>query len=411
MNRRVVILIAFGMLFRPDVESPLARARGDDTASPGASPTGDPAGVGRGTDQSPPRRRTAKPPKKPLPLEVVLGGASTLPAGRISPADLAAALTSRHQIQVMIDDHELRNRGIARAEPFLTIDGGHGQLATKLDETLDLQSGLTWIIDHDVLVITTRKHAAMHAETVVYQLLKPVVAEGLLREIKETIAPREWDAMGGIGSGSAWLNRALVITHSAATHRQIMARHAAQLAKVPPEDKRDPWLGAGRPGLRKIDCRYEMTPLDEVVADLSAKLGVPIELDADALRDAGMLTDAPITFALDDVTPVSALNCLQRASALAWVPQGKRVRITTPAAAQEILHEAAYDVRDMVNAVGGVALNDLIQTHVNAASWDTTGGPGTIRLDAQGCTISQTYGAHEGIARLLSALRRVMHSR
>lgn len=413
LQRGIVILMILGILWRLESLSQAAQAGADDAAPTAASSSVDELQVGSATEKAPPIQRPSKPKQKQVPIDKAVEARSKLPAGRISLDGLARDLTSRHHIPVIIDDAALKESGIVRDELFLHLDGRDGPLAMKLDEALDGKSGLTWFIDRDVLVITTWRHAKNHPEVVVYRLLKPVAADGLLRDIRDTIAPSNWNHVGGWGSGSVWLNGALVITQSAAIHRQIIARHPAELARVPHLEKKTARLRSGKPSPGTVDCRYEMMPLEEILADLSKKAGVSVEIDKGALQRAGTPADTPVSFVLEGADPRSALTWLLRSRKLAWVPDGKQVKVTTEEAARAILHETAYDIGDLVKAAGGngATLMNLIQNHVDSSSWEVVGGPGRIRLNGQGFTIEQTYATHERIERLLFALRRAMHPR
>lgn len=378
-------------------------------AGPAAAPAADQQDDEPAKKTPPPNRAKPRPTAMGLQaIERALAEPSRLTAGRVSPADLARDAWTRHRIPTVLDVAAFTDAGMPPEQPALAVPEGRAPLGATLDKALDDKTGLTWLIDDDVLVITTRDRSS--PETVVYRIVRPLAADRLLRDITTAIDPGGWSAAGGTGEIRMWRNGAVVIMQSPAVQRQIAATYGRVLSRVAPPASGNPLPGTAKAGPRTTACGYEARPLDQVCAELSRTFGIAIRLDADALQQAGMAIDTPITFSLEAASPAATLSWLLRSAGLTWVPEAKGVRVTTPETAAAMQHAATYDVRDLVAAANGDTdgLMDIIQCVVEPSSWSDVGGPGTIAPGPRGLEVEQNHAVHRGIENVLSGLRQTL---
>jgi hypothetical protein len=150
--------------------------------------------------------------------------------------DVAVRLQNEYRISIQLDDKALTDAGV-NADTPVTASFNNVRLRTALEMIL-LRHELNWIIQDDVLVITTGAKAKEHIETHIYPVRDLVevydeqgVAEdynSLIDVITSTISPPSWTDAGGTGSVAAFSNsRALVISQTREVHEQLNALFAA----------------------------------------------------------------------------------------------------------------------------------------------------------------------------------------
>jgi hypothetical protein len=158
---------------------------------------------------------------------------------------------------------------------------------------------------------------------------------------------------------------------------------------------------------RPMAMAFHESPLREVAERLSEVLGVPVEIDARALEDAGLDLDTPITLMLHGVHGHALLNRMLGPLDLAWIVQDEALLITTKEKAEERLEVRLYYL-PLGYDTDFQALIDLIQSTVAADTWDTVGGPGAIRRMDVGPTsqlvVATTYQVHREVEGLLRGL-------
>jgi hypothetical protein len=144
----------------------------------------------------------------------------------------------------------------------------------------------------------------------------------------------------------------------------------------------------------KVD--YSMDTFQSVIENLSKQLGQNILLDKQAMEEANVTYDTPITLRFDK--PVAGRTALKRVLAdvgLTYVIRKENIEVTTIARAREMLTTRTYYLGDLM----GVA-NPLLPAVVNQFqmvqaigmiisqiqgidpdSWEGRGGPGTVTFD------------------------------
>ena len=144
--------------------------------------------------------------------------------------DVAASLQKRHDVLIQLDEKAIIDAGESADLP-LTANLSNIRLRSALDLLLRPHE-LNWIIEHDVLVITSDTKARERIETRVYPVRDLVEVhdehgisddyDSLLDVITSTISPTAWSDSGGTGSISPFPNsKALVISQTREIHEEI----------------------------------------------------------------------------------------------------------------------------------------------------------------------------------------------
>lgn len=322
-------------------------------------------------------------------------------------SDVLEYLQEFHNIPVGLDRRSLDHVGIGSDVP-ITARVRQGELATNLDAILD-PLGLTWVVQHGVLLVTTKATAEANCEARVYILLRQVTFDDLLRDVTGNVNPQSWDTVGGPGSLCPMPPGVLVVTQTQAVHRQIEKHYKGILKRV-----RMPFP-ATVPGLvgpdvaktllepTKID--FIETPLEDIVKFLKGVHDAEITLDARALEDVGIGTDTPITMHRKSIGLGSTLSLMLSDLELVWTADKTGIRITTPEAAAAKIELAHYPINALVQAGQTDHLIDAITSCVAPASWDDVGGPGSIQVGRGTLDVRQSFAVHQQVAQLLADLR------
>ncbi|MEE2639091.1 MAG: hypothetical protein VX768_00570, partial [Planctomycetota bacterium] len=100
---------------------------------------------------------------------------------------------------------------------------------------------------------------------------------------------------------------------------------------------------------RKIDARFEEKPLWEVLELIGEQAGVNFNYDNQALAEAGVTKERPVTLQLrEPISMEAALNNLLRDLSLTFTVKDEVVLITTPQRKSQDVHERVYYVADLV---------------------------------------------------------------
>lgn len=149
-------------------------------------------------------------------------------------ADVIEYLAKKHNINIQLDKKALDNAGLGSDTPITrTLRDISLRSALRL---ILREFDLTWLIESEVLMITTIDEAGQRLDPQVYDVDDLVTIEGgldydsLIETITSIVAPTTWDDVGGPGS-VAPLHRMLVISQTAEVHEQI-ASLLAELRRV-----------------------------------------------------------------------------------------------------------------------------------------------------------------------------------
>ena len=371
-------------------------------------------------------------------IEAALNSPAQLEFVKTPLQDVVEHLKDRYHIEVQLDKTALDDVGIGADTPVTKSFKGMTLRAALRLMLHDLK--LTYIIQNEVLLITTPETAEARLTTVVYpvaDLLEVgrdengnVVADfdSLIDMITSTVQPTTWDAVGGPGSiarYSVGTALSLVISQTQEVHEEI-ADVLKLLRKVKNAGPTIAFSQRG-PADKKIEeslnspttFEFVETPLNKVAEYLAARHHIKVELDKTAMADVGIALDTPVTKNLKGISLRSALQLMLSELKLTYIIQDGELLITTPETADAHLTTLVYPVGELVevhNAGNGIfaddfeSLIDLITSTVQPTTWDAVGGPGSIVRHSVGksraLVISQTQEVHDEIAALLETLRK-----
>jgi hypothetical protein len=167
---------------------------------------------------------------------------------------------------------------------------------------------------------------------------------------------------------------------------------------------------------KPVNCKYEETPLGDVVADLAKQVDLGIELDEQSLEENGIDKSVPITFEAGPLSLRAVLKLLEVRHQLYYMPGLAGLRVTTQDRADEAKNQVlrVYPVLDLIEAGSGDdqgseyrELHDLISQHVAMDSWSDNGGTGSISGFGGCLTVRQTLARHEEVSQILAGLRKL----
>ena len=340
-------------------------------------------------------------------------------------------------IPVVLDHRGLKEMGVREDAPIT-----RSMKDVRLGAFLDFQLGqleLTWVIRDEVLLITHREEAMNQLETRIYDVSDLLKVPGyeaydfdsLIDLITISVDPTTWPTVGGPGPITpieTSTTQALVIAQSQRQHEDI-AQLLADLRVFLPKGKGDVEakdkppkvvIPAGERKVRKslagkIDVRYAETPLKEVAADQAKRIGVEIVLDERSLEELGVSPKTPLTLHVRNTSAGAVLNLLLRQMDLAYTVQEDFLVIRAEERERSDNFIRVYDVSDLVDP-GCPDFDSLIQAitcNVGETTWDSVGGPGSIKeFENAGLNVLvvvNTWRIHEEVERLLDDLRAAAH--
>ncbi len=156
--------------------------------------------------------------------------------------DVASMLSEQHHIPIRLDETELANAGVGPEQVIQFAMKGIS-LNSALGLMLRDVSGakLDYVIENEVLTITTREKADQQMQTVVYDVtaISGTPAEQIVPVIEQAVEPQSWNISGGQGTIQS-INGALVVTTNRRLHEKtselldLLIKHAEQNRKRSP---------------------------------------------------------------------------------------------------------------------------------------------------------------------------------
>ena len=404
-----------------------------------------------GRAEQAPAKNAAKVASPEVAIRETLARPVELKFVEIRLVNVAKSLEKTLGVPVRLDQKALDKLGIS-GDRLITFQVAGISARSALDLLLR-EPDLTWVIAHEMLLITTPEEAETQLSTEVYDVADLVIHgdateqpdfDALINMITATIQPNSWDAVGGRASITpfeAAKIKAIVLSQRHKFHQDV-ATLLADLRKArrekPGKEERPEAPATAKEALaarisgpqsreeairralaKPVELQFDEKWLLEVVPVLKEKAGVQVVIDDNALRGVGIEPDTCLSTDVADIKLRSALDFILRPLDLTWTVTDEVLLITTPEEAESILFAKVYDVSDLPayrNEQGeGVpdfdSLSNTITACIEPTSWDAVGGPGSIApFDATGIkvlVVRQTWKIHEEIEALLEKLRKV----
>lgn len=145
-------------------------------------------------------------------------------------SDALDLIAQQQRIPLLIDREALDDAGVDPALNAATLKVTGIRLRSALNLLLR-PFELTWLIEDDVLTVTTQEHADSKLFTKIYpvaDLLEPTLQDplgsptidDLLQVLESCVAPESWTNVGGSGSAAA-IQGSLIVSQSYPVHQQI----------------------------------------------------------------------------------------------------------------------------------------------------------------------------------------------
>lgn len=340
----------------------------------------------------------------------VLGKPAKLEFNELPFIDAIKQLSESQKIPIILDQEALDDNGLA-TDTLVNFKSKARMLQDDLDLLLSTLR-LTWLIENDVLVVTTPEVAETRLSLVVYKLMGNVDTYDIEDDIIDAVEYESWADVGGTATISV-AAPLLIVSQSAGTHEKILQKFGEILKPVPPESikpQKRRKKSTPRQALdQETECEFTDTPLKDVFRSLSIFHGVDISLNVNALEDAGIGGDEPVTVNLPEVRLSSALNLILQPLDLTWTVSEESIMITTVEDEKSRLSDIAYPASDFV--VDGTldTLIEVIEDHVLLGSWESVGGNCKLVPGEKGAlNVTQTYAGHQQVSELLAYLSRAV---
>ncbi|MBN2579111.1 MAG: hypothetical protein JXB10_08980 [Pirellulales bacterium] len=362
--------------------------------------------------------------------------------------DMAADLQKKLNVSIHLDQRALNELALEPEQPitFSAVEISANSVLRLILHEL----GLTWVVKHETLLITSHQEAEssdylVHKMYDVSDLVRRSSGPAsedldfLVEAITSTVRPAIWDEYGG----SSTLRpialpgiRALAVKTTEQVHEELgdwlaalrALRHNPAPTPQAGTDYQPPRPAAVNlpEGVKKIyraldqtvslECQFAR--LSEIVKELSTMTGVPIILSTnqELLVRKGPNPEADVP--LEKVSLESALDLLTKNHELSWIIEDGKIQIVPKQRADQTLVTLTYDVFDLVplHDRHGLmlpdfeAFNDVITETIDPPSWEVVGGPGSVStLDCdnlRAIVVRQIWPVHRQIEKYLYDLRR-----
>jgi len=230
----------------------------------------------------------------------------------------------------------------------------------------------------------------------------------LLSEVTAALAARE----SGLADKSVWVRCTVAgddDSLAAATLITIrLVRQAAANPAVSPERAEPlPAIDVGpRLALKLKEAEYNKVPLSALVDELARLSGVPMTIDVEALIDAGVAVDVPVTIRRSGTTVGALLRDVLAEHGLVSVTDPGGLLITTATRQHDAFRTEHYDVSDLAGTPAAAEqLAALCRRLVAPSTWKDRGGRGKITAADGKLSVEQDGEAHDDLAAFLDKLR------
>lgn len=337
------------------------------------------------------------------------------------PLDMESRLTSTE-----ISPHHLVTTDAALREVF---EGPLDEFLEEMLRTADDAEGVGYQLEDGRIVL--RRGSDYPPAVLIREYETPTFSAGQFRLderdivhlITTSIDPDCWDDVGGpyttIDSPGG-----VTVAASSQIHRKI-TRMLRQLAELPaePESLRpvafletgypyDPSRGPS-PLLAALDrtgdFNYEEQPLQEFLASISRRFGIPIVMETKKLEEAAISLEFPVTNKMSGVSLRTFLRDSLGELGLTYTLGPEGMVVTTPEDAGSWLISLLYPVYDLVDQSSSQEsqrLLEVITAAVNPDTWEDVGSPSRVEVIADGwLLVWQMQEEHEHLLEFLNQLR------
>jgi hypothetical protein len=180
-------------------------------------------------------------------------------------------------------------------------------------------------------------------------------------------------------------------------NRSKIARERAKKLKMQITGKERAILDALN---RPVTVRFQDSKFQDVIEHLSTLTNQPILLDKQALKDADIDYDTPVSLNVKGLSLRTVLRQVLGGFGLTYVVKDEIIHVVSTERARKMMTVRAYSVADLVR-IGGLnelrfgpgagnfqmmqsvtQLIDMIQGMADPESWKANGGEGTVIFDA-----------------------------
>jgi hypothetical protein len=344
----------------------------------------------------------------------------TFEANRLPLVEVCRRFAEETHVSFLIDTRCLSDAGVDVKAPVklgvvsdLTVDAALTRLLAA--------AGLTWFIDNETVLITTRVEAESMLDHRYFKVADFAAVppgpsgngeDALAAIITSLVGPTSWDDVGGPGT-IAVLPRVLLIAQT----QELLDEIGQMLARLRGARNGDPRAARGIGSRRErleavlrqpVSVRCTSRRLDAVIASLRQQYAVPIDFDP-RVDEVEANADSLISLDVNDVPLASVLGLLLEPLDLAWVIRNETIVVTSRGCEETSLDLEIHDVSDLLRPLGGPRaidhLMEIVSDSIAPTTWDLVGGPGSMAHFGDLLLVSQTRPVRAGVTRLLDDLR------
>ena len=328
--------------------------------------------------------------------------------------DAVRSLQQLSGINFVIDQRALDEAGIAVDTP-VSFSVKQKDLESVLELLLNPLE-LDWTIQDEVLLIATARSLQRSLNVMVYREDVDVDADETIEAITQKIAPESWDEVGGPASIETLPSGVYIVRQSFRAHRQISKDFEKQLSPVAlpaqstklallaivSRDKADAIVKSLN---SLVQWDFTDISLNDVVEFASKNSSIEIDIDKEALKNAGLTLNMGVNISVDRISLRSALSLLLRRIDCAWYADKTGLHITTAEGLNNKMIVGKYDLAGQQKG-DHRPLVEAIKSTIAPAQWDEVGGAGTIALQGETLVVKQSFAVHQELASLLEQLKR-----
>ena len=256
--------------------------------------------------------------------------------------EVAAYLADYHRVMVRVDLRVLDDAGIDASVP-MTKTISQATLGAALDQLLG-EVGLSYVIQNEALLITTREAAEARPAIELYSLEKMTTGGWDIETIRRVVNMQT-------RAESEVLGTHLAILQSQPAHRRTAALMDRLNAAAIGGETKDAEVVRRVEGALAAETKFDFTetPLSDVCAYINDYHKLPIAIHLRAFEDAGMGSDIPVTDRSIGVSLGAALESMLSAMGSTYILQDETLLITTQEAARARPEVHLYSLQPLLD--------------------------------------------------------------